>query len=262
MTNWQHLVMIKKGVNAWNEWRQKYPAIRPDLSNSFLNGASLRGANLRWADLSGASLIKADLRWANLRKADLRGANLSGASLRAACLTKASLKGASFNETDLSQIRAVGTKFIGSILTGACLEDWSINSETILDDVICDYVYLKAKQQERFPSIGNFAPGEFSQLFQKSQGPTERILYKNVEREEEHISSDVVDSFNDDYIQDVTEEVEIFDQSPYFFKDQSEIKDLLSKLQKLIVVSEDLKDRDKDKALELVTTLANTLQSF
>ncbi len=54
-------------------------------------------------------------------------------------------------------------------LTGACIEDWNINSETILDDVICNYIYLKANKQERRPSNPNqnFAPGEFAKLVQK-----------------------------------------------------------------------------------------------
>ena len=261
MTNWQHLVMLKRGVNAWNEWRQKHPGIRPDLSHSFLNGVSLRGANLRWADLSEANLSQADLRWANLSAANLRGANLNEASLRAACLTKASLKGASLNETDLSQIRAVGTKFIETRLTGAWLEDWSINNETRLDDVICDYVYLKAKQQERFPSLGNFAPGEFSQLFQKSQGPIERILYQGMEREEEQINRDIAARLNDTESQEVIE-VETFEQLTSSSEGQSEIKHLLSKLQKLIVISEDLKEPDKDKALQLATQLAKIVKAI
>jgi hypothetical protein len=53
-------------------------------------------------------------------------------------------------------------------LTGVCIEDWNINSQTNLDDIICDYVYLQNNQQKRRPHDTNkiFTPGEFTKLFQ------------------------------------------------------------------------------------------------
>jgi hypothetical protein len=86
---------------------------------------------------------------AKLRDADLSGANLSRASLEI--------------------VNALGADFTGAILTGACIEDWHINSATKLDSVVCEYVYLKNNEQERRPSDPNriFAPGEFTKLFQK-----------------------------------------------------------------------------------------------
>ncbi|MHC5719038.1 MAG: hypothetical protein ACYTX0_44975, partial [Nostoc sp.] len=48
------------------------------------------------------------------------------------------------------------------------IEDWHTNIATNLTDVICDYIYLRQGQKERRPSIGDFAPGEFAKLFQKS----------------------------------------------------------------------------------------------
>ena len=45
-----------------------------------VDGADLRGADLRGADLRGADLRHADLRGADLRHADLRGADLSDAN--------------------------------------------------------------------------------------------------------------------------------------------------------------------------------------
>jgi hypothetical protein len=37
MANDEHVAMLKKGVAAWNEWRDKNPAIRPDLSHADLS---------------------------------------------------------------------------------------------------------------------------------------------------------------------------------------------------------------------------------
>jgi hypothetical protein len=32
MANDEHVAMLKRGVDAWNAWRDKNPNIRPDLS--------------------------------------------------------------------------------------------------------------------------------------------------------------------------------------------------------------------------------------
>jgi hypothetical protein len=42
MANGKHVAVLKKGVEAWNAWRDENPDIRPNLSD-----ADLREANLR-----------------------------------------------------------------------------------------------------------------------------------------------------------------------------------------------------------------------
>jgi len=81
MSNKKHVALLKKGVAAWNAWRDENPGTRPDLSE-----ANLREANLREANLSGTNLRGANLREAGLSKANLSGADLSGANLFEACL--------------------------------------------------------------------------------------------------------------------------------------------------------------------------------
>ncbi len=73
--------------------------------------------------------------------------------------------------SDLAEVR----------LTGACLEDWSINRTTGLDGVICDYVYLKADQRERRPINGDFSPGEFAVLFQKALETVDLIFADGID---------------------------------------------------------------------------------
>jgi hypothetical protein len=70
-----------------------------------------------------------------------------------------------------------------AIFTGACIEDWNINSETNLNNVICDYVYLKEDEQERRPSDPkkNFAPGEFTKLFQKALETVDLIFSDGID---------------------------------------------------------------------------------
>ncbi|HEY9612483.1 pentapeptide repeat-containing protein [Allocoleopsis sp.] len=103
-------------------------------------------------NLKSANLVGSDLNDADLTEADISGANLQGAWLERANLTKT---------------QALNTNFNQAHLTGACLEAWNIDSTTQLDGAICDYVYLLNNQQERRPNSGEFAPGEFTKLFQE-----------------------------------------------------------------------------------------------
>jgi uncharacterized protein YjbI with pentapeptide repeats len=157
-----------------------------NLSNAYLSGADLTKANLSGVDLIGAKLIGAKLSGANLSGANLIGANLSGAYLKGAYLKGANLIGtkligANLSGANLKRTKALDANFYKALCTGVCLEDWQINSATNLDGVICDYVYLQANQKERRPHQGNFAPGEFTKLFQKSLDIVDLIFYNGID---------------------------------------------------------------------------------
>ena len=138
-----------------------------DLSRAILR-ANLSRANLSRAILSKTNLSDANLSDANLSKANLSKANLSRAELSDTNLNRANLNQANLNQANLTRTQALGTDFTGAILTGICIEDWHINSDTKLDGVICEYVYLKRFEQERRPHSGTFAPGDFAKLVQSS----------------------------------------------------------------------------------------------
>jgi pentapeptide repeat protein len=126
MANDEHVAKLKKGVRAWNEWREKNPAIRADLSEADFTGADLIGANLIGADLIGAKLSGADLSGAYLTgailvEAKLAGAILIGASLVQANLTEAHLNGANLQGADLSRANLTGTHLTGASLQRATL---------------------------------------------------------------------------------------------------------------------------------------------
>ena len=105
------------------------------------------------------------------------GLNLTGLNLVEARLVRcdftdctlnhATLQGASALDADFTRTQAIGTDFRYALLTGSCVEAWNIDSTTQLDSVACEYVYLRAHQQERRPSSGLFKVGEFSKLFQE-----------------------------------------------------------------------------------------------
>jgi uncharacterized protein YjbI with pentapeptide repeats len=107
MANDEHVALLKKGVAAWNAWRDENPDIPPDLRGANLKetnlpGANLTGANLTGADLVLANLTEADLKQANLDEADLTSANLTGGDLTGANLPGAKLGWTNLTEADLT----------------------------------------------------------------------------------------------------------------------------------------------------------------
>ncbi|MEM8639319.1 MAG: pentapeptide repeat-containing protein [Cyanobacteria bacterium P01_G01_bin.54] len=156
MANRKHLAKLKKGVEAWNRWREENPNVRPELGGaklfrinlqeadpeeanpkkpdhkrSYLQGANLREANLQGADLQGANLRKANLQGANLEKANLsgvwlQGANLEKANLRdtllgEARLRKANLQGANLDQASLGFAQLQEARLQGVSLNNAHL---------------------------------------------------------------------------------------------------------------------------------------------
>lgn len=137
-----------------------------DFSDADLKGANFSNANLNGTDFSGANLSKANLSKVDLSEANLIKANLNKAHLCGADLTKSQLL-----DTDLSE----------TVLTGACIEDWHINSATSLNGVICEYVYLQKSQQKRRPHNRNFKPGEFTKLYQKLLETVDIVFFDGIE---------------------------------------------------------------------------------
>jgi uncharacterized protein YjbI with pentapeptide repeats len=127
MAGVEHLLLLRQGVELWNQWRNKNPAVKPYLREAVLfrmdlSGANLREANLRKADLSGSKLVGADLRSADLFGASLVGADLSG---------RADLSGSDLRGANLQDV-------IG--LTNVQIYGASTDQNTLLPD------YLKTRK--------------------------------------------------------------------------------------------------------------------
>ena len=187
MANNEHLAILKQGVEVWNKWRDENQYVRPnlsgtDLSKADLSGANLGGAFLLQANLNGANLSGAFLVEAFLLDAKLSGAFLFDANLFDADLRWADLSGADLSGANLAMSQVIGTNFYNATLTGSRIGDWHIHSGTILDKVICEYVYLDDEKTERRPINGNFAPGEFASLYKKIIENTDLIISKTLEK--------------------------------------------------------------------------------
>lgn len=182
MANEEHLKILSKGVGIWNQWREMYPALSPDLSGAILqdfslSNADLSKANLSKANLSFSRLISAKLQDANLQEADLsyavlRHTHLSKANLRKANLYNtdlfhADLHGAILLEANLNASQVLNTDFTGVIFTGVCIANWQIGSSTTLEDVVCDYIFRTIDEEGKFSgrlpvdSNSTLASGEF-----------------------------------------------------------------------------------------------------
>jgi hypothetical protein len=129
MADQSHLDILQQGVEAWNSWRERNPAIEPDLSSAHLGWGR---TDLSEANLSGANLSEANLPKANLPKANLREANLSGATLTGVNLSGADLSGADLSGANLTRSALVQTNLTGTTLTGCSIygiSAWSLKLE-------------------------------------------------------------------------------------------------------------------------------------
>lgn len=118
MANLDHLTILKRGVAAWNRWRQENPAVTPNLAGVEFDRTSLRRVNLAGAHLDGARLAMSNLAEANLREASLHDADLSGSNIQ-----RADLGGADLTFANLSKSNLTGVNLGGAKLRGADLHD-------------------------------------------------------------------------------------------------------------------------------------------
>lgn len=92
------------------------------LTEAYLSGANLSGAELRRSDLWGTILSSAHLGGADLQHANLAGSNLENAVLEQADLSESDLRGALMKDADLSRARLEGADVRGVNLIGADLQ--------------------------------------------------------------------------------------------------------------------------------------------
>ena len=105
----------------------------------------------------------------DLRGVNLHQTNLADASFMGANLSEASLEGADLSRANLVQAQLYRTNLTRSCLTGAYIQNWGISVETQLEEVTCDYVYMRLPTKEdpdpcRKPDNHKetFKPGEFA----------------------------------------------------------------------------------------------------
>jgi uncharacterized protein YjbI with pentapeptide repeats len=104
MANAAHLKILRRGADAWNEWRREHEKIIPDLSGADLTGLSLPHLDLMDAKLTRTDLKEATLHYTNFSRAILHEANFRGASLCFSRFVRTTFGNARFRDADLSYV--------------------------------------------------------------------------------------------------------------------------------------------------------------
>jgi TIR domain/Pentapeptide repeats (8 copies) len=126
MADQQHMEILRRGEEVWNQWRYENPEIVPDLQNAELKYAEMRGFNFSHSGMQGADLSETILNGSNFRSADLSGANLcsaafSGSNLDSANLSYTRLAETTFIETSLSQTDFTKAMLFSTVFGGTDL---------------------------------------------------------------------------------------------------------------------------------------------
>lgn len=131
----------------------QYPQIQELVADRYGKGQNFEQINLEGINLQGANLEDASFMHTNFDHANLQDTNLSRAKLK--------------------QTQLDGADLTGATLTGAYIEDWGITGTTILDNVQCDYVFMRVPTQGNPNPIRKpdnlheiFGEGEFTNFIQ------------------------------------------------------------------------------------------------
>jgi len=131
MANEEHLKIIKKGVDTWNQWRLENKSIQPDLRGADLRGLNLAGINLDDALLDNAKLMRTDLQNSTMKRVRIRNANLRWAILYRVNLQESQLIDSNFQEMNLSEAKFDKANIQNSVLKTAQLQNASFNDAIV-----------------------------------------------------------------------------------------------------------------------------------
>lgn len=128
MANPKHVAKLRKGAEAWNEWR-KTTDEKPDLSHMELNGVSLDEYHLQSADFSHAQLHRVVFSRSTCADASFEGAwiihsmfhhmNLYRATFELSRMGACYFVGCDLDETDFTDSHMVSCTFSGLSLRSA-----------------------------------------------------------------------------------------------------------------------------------------------
>ncbi len=79
----------------------------------------------------------------DLRELNLQNGNFADASFIGADLSEANLEKADLSRAKLVQAQLYRTNLTHTCLTGAYIQDWAISTDTTLEGIKCDYIYMK-----------------------------------------------------------------------------------------------------------------------
>lgn len=102
MANPNHQKILRKGVEAWNEWRKKNEKIEPNLSGLNLADKNLEGINLTDTKLTKTIFRGANLNRVNFSRAVLIRTDLEGATVQFSRFVRNVIEDVSFENAEIS----------------------------------------------------------------------------------------------------------------------------------------------------------------
>jgi uncharacterized protein YjbI with pentapeptide repeats len=117
------------------------------LDHARLEGTYLKDKSIRHLVVTKDGRDK-DYSYLNLRGINLQNARLSNIGLIGADLSESNLREADFSKAKLAKTQLYGADLTGSCLTGAFIQDWAIATDTKLDEVKCEYIYMRLPTQD------------------------------------------------------------------------------------------------------------------
>ena len=177
---------------------------------SSIGGTSFQGANLANANFAQAQVRGVNFKEANLYRTDFQGVvkldlavldktSLQNSVVRDLCVTRNGyqkdfsgldlsglcLKFARLDGANLKGTRILGTDLSQASITAACIQEWNINNDTQLEDINCDFCFLKQDINGHFyepkPDSGCFKPGYFAKWAQELQDTVDLIFEKGLD---------------------------------------------------------------------------------
>lgn len=145
MAEQEHLLILNKGVVAWNQWRKENPNITPHLRGANLIDEDYSNIDFSYAELSDANFLLSILTGADLSNAILIGTNLSEANLENANLSGSEMNYTNFSDAYLSGVNFTGASLFQVIFTNANLRDTDFTSANIVDVIFANNDLSTAK---------------------------------------------------------------------------------------------------------------------
>lgn len=188
------LTLLRRNALIWRCWggTQFTGAVlaHTDFNDADLAGARFAAAHFRQPDFTHAKNLhlawtygsplerktvrllltdgivdNRDFSHLNLRGLSFKDLNLTGCNFYHADMSETDFSGCNLADADLSEAMVLGTRFSGATMTGAIIDNWSMDKQTQFDRVDCEYVYTQRDRSERNPPQGEFKPGEFCKLY-------------------------------------------------------------------------------------------------